>query len=251
MKFKFKFKFFNAVFNSFILTLLIIPASVNATIITWNTQGNATDVANGFLSLDELTTASSFTYVDVGNVGFDIKVSVSTTMVLSAGDLNYTRPGDSIMFEFFQTNSLTPHAVTGFASDWLDLDSGESMGPFTVTDASGTERVLDTSSPHFILGSSIRTTDRDSSNGVNPDGLVGSLAGNWDNNALSFITDFSSLSITKFSIDSTSGYIAPTNLTIQNDVNIVPTIEVPEPSTLAFFALGLIGIASRRFKKQS
>ena len=26
---------------------------------------------------------------------------------------------------------------------------------------------------------------------------------------------------------------------------------VPEPSTLAIFALGLIGLASRRFKKQS
>jgi hypothetical protein len=27
--------------------------------------------------------------------------------------------------------------------------------------------------------------------------------------------------------------------------------EVPEPSTLAIFALGIIGLASRRFKKQS
>ena len=27
--------------------------------------------------------------------------------------------------------------------------------------------------------------------------------------------------------------------------------EVPEPSTLAIFALGMIGLASRRFKKQS
>mgnify|MGYP002700338185 FL=1 len=30
-----------------------------------------------------------------------------------------------------------------------------------------------------------------------------------------------------------------------------PTEEVPEPSTLAIFALGMIGLASRRFKKQS
>ena len=27
--------------------------------------------------------------------------------------------------------------------------------------------------------------------------------------------------------------------------------QVPEPSTLAIFALGMIGLASRRFKKQS
>jgi hypothetical protein len=28
-------------------------------------------------------------------------------------------------------------------------------------------------------------------------------------------------------------------------------VDVPEPSTLAIFALGMIGLASRRFKKQS
>jgi hypothetical protein len=32
---------------------------------------------------------------------------------------------------------------------------------------------------------------------------------------------------------------------------IEPTQDVPEPSTLAIFALGMIGLASRRFKKQS
>ncbi|MCW8866057.1 MAG: PEP-CTERM sorting domain-containing protein [Colwellia sp.] len=34
-------------------------------------------------------------------------------------------------------------------------------------------------------------------------------------------------------------------------VLMVRSIEVPEPSTFAIFALGLIGLASRRFKKQS
>lgn len=37
------------------------------------------------------------------------------------------------------------------------------------------------------------------------------------------------------------------NLSIDNN----STTDVPEPSTLAIFALGMIGIASRRFKKQS
>ncbi len=32
---------------------------------------------------------------------------------------------------------------------------------------------------------------------------------------------------------------------------LIKTQEVPEPSTLAIFALGIIGLASRRFKKQS
>jgi hypothetical protein len=34
-------------------------------------------------------------------------------------------------------------------------------------------------------------------------------------------------------------------------IALVRVIEVPEPSTLAIFALGMIGLASRRFKKQS
>ncbi|TWX66411.1 PEP-CTERM sorting domain-containing protein [Colwellia sp. C1TZA3] len=33
--------------------------------------------------------------------------------------------------------------------------------------------------------------------------------------------------------------------------NNVDNVLVPEPSTLAIFALGMIGLASRRFKKQS
>jgi hypothetical protein len=41
--------------------------------------------------------------------------------------------------------------------------------------------------------------------------------------------------------------------TTQSNTNtwLVKKAEVPEPSTLAIFALGMIGLASRRFKKQS
>jgi hypothetical protein len=35
-----------------------------------------------------------------------------------------------------------------------------------------------------------------------------------------------------------------------DNVSFVDAAEVPEPSTLAIFALGLMGLASRRFKKQ-
>ncbi|MDO6447576.1 PEP-CTERM sorting domain-containing protein, partial [Colwellia sp. 1_MG-2023] len=34
-------------------------------------------------------------------------------------------------------------------------------------------------------------------------------------------------------------------------VTVTKSTDVPEPSTLAIFALGMIGLASRRFKKQS
>ena len=36
------------------------------------------------------------------------------------------------------------------------------------------------------------------------------------------------------------------------NIDTTPAVNaVPEPSTLAIFALGMIGLASRRFKKQS
>jgi hypothetical protein len=38
---------------------------------------------------------------------------------------------------------------------------------------------------------------------------------------------------------------------VRTGVFIHRSVEVPEPSTLAIFALGMIGLASRRFKKQS
>jgi len=39
--------------------------------------------------------------------------------------------------------------------------------------------------------------------------------------------------------------------TVAGLVLIKDQVEVPEPSTLAIFALGMIGLASRQFKKQS
>ncbi len=38
---------------------------------------------------------------------------------------------------------------------------------------------------------------------------------------------------------------------IRTPVWMVKKVDVPEPSTLAIFALGLMGLASRRFKKQA
>jgi hypothetical protein len=66
---------------------------------------------------------------------------------------------------------------------------------------------------------------------------------NWDIGSLNF-------SGTAYSIDfgGTFNSVAFDNLTF-GSAN--PGTEVPEPSTLAIFALGMIGLASRRFKKQS
>ena len=220
-------------------------ASQGACMITWNTQGVSTDVANGILSLDELTTSTSHTYVNVCGDGYDIRVSGSALMVASTGDLNYTAPNSSINFEFFQTGTTNPVVLDGFAIDWLDLDSTETMGVFTAVDAAGTAITLDTSSSYFILGASVGTTDLDGANGVNPDGINSTANGGYNNFDISFITDFSGLPIRSFSIDNTSGYIAPTSLTITDPIVIVSS-PVPEPSSTALLGLGGFAFALRR-----
>lgn len=45
------------------------------------------------------------------------------------------------------------------------------------------------------------------------------------------------------------GYLVSAKMIL--DVEPNPAVDVPEPSTLTIFALGMIGLASRRFKKQS
>jgi len=57
-----------------------------------------------------------------------------------------------------------------------------------------------------------------------------------------------------FSWDPTANFNGITGADPRLQVSSVPTqgiVGVPEPSTLAIFALGIMGLASRRFKKQS
>jgi hypothetical protein len=51
--------------------------------------------------------------------------------------------------------------------------------------------------------------------------------------------------------DDSFGPSSYTNTNYYSSTWLVKKAEVPEPSTLAIFALGMIGLASRRFKKQS
>ena len=219
--------------------LLLIPALVSATTIVWNTQGYSTDVANGFLSLDELRSSTTHTYINVGGGNFDIKVTTSAFMEHSTGDLNYTAPNSSLKFEFFATGTTNPVAVTGFFINWLDLDNNKTAGPFRIVDVNGISSILNTSSSYFTLGSSISTVDLDGTNGVSPDGLKSSSSGNWDNSNISFTT---SLPIQSFVLTKTTDWIAPTgtcNVTI-----------IPEPATFFLLGTGLLGIIAYGWRRK-
>lgn len=241
--------FRGTIFSAVALVRLIqLSTAAQAGVITWNTQGQSTNVAAGQLSFDELRTSLSHTYQNVLGEGFDIRVSGSEKMRHSTGDLNYTARGSSIKFEFFQTGTTTPVALLGFKIDWLDLDASETMGPFTIVDASGNATILDTNSPFFIKGANIGVTDLDGSNGVNPDGLRSTADGNWSNTNISFITDFSSIAIRSFSIDQTNGFIAPTSITAGGASFSSSPPVVPEPTGFAIlFGLSVAGaVWSRR-----
>jgi hypothetical protein len=61
-----------------------------------------------------------------------------------------------------------------------------------------------------------------------------------------YTASFSSTQMTKLRMNTTSENTSIHELTLHGE-----TTSVPEPSTLAIFAFGMIGLASRRFKKQS
>ena len=73
------------------------------------------------------------------------------------------------------------------------------------------------------------------------------------NNTLNFFGFTSDKNVTSIEIlGNGDGGVGPNNFALDNfQFGGVAHTQVPEPSTLAIFALGLIGLASRRFKKQS
>jgi hypothetical protein len=65
------------------------------------------------------------------------------------------------------------------------------------------------------------------------------------------IFDFSDMSSRYIRLSITSSYSGSSVGFSEIAFEGTPAIDVPEPSALAIFALGMIGLASRRFKKQS
>ncbi len=215
-----------------------VPALADL-MVTLNPQTGSTNVANGILTLDELLTTTSHTYVDVAGGGLDIKVSSGHTMVNSTGDLNYTFPDNGLSFEFFATGTSNPVPVSGFAINWLDLDVSETAGPFEIVDALGVTHVLDTSdNSYFTLGTSISTVDLVGANAVDPDGLTSSQKGNWDDTQISFA--LTSTPILSFKLVKTSDWIAPTGTM---DLTVVP---IPSAVLLGILGLSVAGVKLRK-----
>jgi len=216
-----------------------VPVPVRADLsVTLNPQTGNTDVANGVLTLDELQSATSHTYVDVAGGGLDIKVSTSDPMDNSTGGFNYTRRNTSISFEFFATGTSNPVPVSGLVMSWLDLDIayGGTAGPFSVVKADGTTLILDTSDASvFTLGSALSAVDLGSGF---TDGILSSDSGNWDDANIRF--DLASMPISSLTLVNTTDWIAPTGTM---DLTVVP---VPGAVLLGMLGLSVAGVKLRR-----
>jgi len=72
----------------------------------------------------------------------------------------------------------------------------------------------------------------------------------FENDYLPTSLNLSNTASTLFSLHGDTGIGGPT-FSINGELTSLTTSTVPEPSTLAIFALGMMGLASRRFKKRS
>ena len=79
-------------------------------------------------------------------------------------------------------------------------------------------------------------------------------AGDWSSSFNIGLDTFKNNLVLGYSVEASNDFLL-SNAKLTIDADFIPTVEknidVPEPSTLAIFALGMIGLASRRFKKQS
>ncbi len=222
-------------------TMFLCGASLADIAVTLNPQTGSTDVANGILTLDELLTATSHTYVDVGGGGFDLKVTASQPMDHSTGDFNYTKRYTSLAFEFFSTGTTNPVPVSGLLVSWLDLDSGYGgkAGPFVIVDAHGVTQVLDTSDTSvFTLGSALSPVNLGVGNAFT-DGILSSSSGNWYDAKIRF--DLASVPVSSLTLVNTTDWIAPTGTM---DLTVVP---VPGAVLLGLLGLSAAGVKLRRF----
>ena len=219
---------------------------------------SVTSIANaGLIDLSSWTATSGGTWnVDAGNTSVYQTTNGNPTFFLS--DTNY------INTQFDGTFGVTPGwdddyigFVFGYNNsndyllfDWKQADQGAANSGFTLS---------------RITGSNVNLWDH---TGADISVLASNYTGNngWvDGVTYNFTLDFTTTSI---SIDMDNANIFDIAGTFNTgkfgfynysqagvrytgfEETVSPSIDVPEPSTLAIFALGIMGLAARRFKKQ-
>lgn len=208
--------------------VLSVSGLANATLITldsndtgwYDDDGNHTTSNQNYIAGDSMFSGlhNNFSVFDLSGLGSNI---ISATLNFynpangySSNDLNET-------FELFDVNTAIDSLLggTGGVAAYTDLGSGTLFGS-VVVDA--------TSADSFVSVVLNANAIDELNNAIGLFAFGGSL-----------------LSVD----DSNESLFASSHENYQPVQLIVETSEVPEPSTIALLALGLLGLASRRFKK--
>jgi hypothetical protein len=139
---------------------------------------------------------------------------------------------------------------------WVDFDYGPQLFPLTFATNEAGDRIGNVFSEFFLNGLSVLTISElgvaQSSVHIGPQSWSIVAGISFDNIVMQYdlvsSTTDTTISI-RDGIFETFGI--PGNPIFNNGNISYNSASVPEPSTLAIFALGMIGLASRRFKKQS
>ena len=185
-------------------------------------------VAGLVLSVSGFANAGLIEYTYDGPIGNDVDTNPASLFEITITD-NYIISDLNVQFELFDSSDLF----------WTDLDLTISNG-FTTVILASAQNILFGSDGLFNV-----TFDDEALNNLSTGNSVGSYK------SLESLSAFDGQNITgTWTLSIFDDYQPGENNNLISYSITATTTSVPEPSTLAIFALGIMGLASRRFKKQ-
>jgi hypothetical protein len=215
---------FNFLKTSFAMAALILSYCANAGLITNGSLTGSTannNVPAGWSKLTGSPDTNDILYA----AGYLDLYMVSASLSPDGGTWVGVAKNDYLHESFGQiVSGLTVGSM--YELTWFNAHFGADSGAYGYNGNNSFSALLD--------GTSIGT------------GSLLSLGDNWAQESLIFTATSNSHQIGFGLSTSTAAYLQIDGISLREI-----SAAVPEPSTLAIFALGMIGLASRRFKKQS
>jgi hypothetical protein len=233
----------------------VTPDDITGGAVSWlyeitvtNNSGSATDGRNGVIDQQppELETKSILAWATIDSYPYE-----GDTLPVAVVAVNEWDGINSVKFTFDKSVTINGNSVTEYTvteSTWEDVFGTGQSGEYWVawvdigTWATAANDVTVTS-----VGLGFNQFDFDLSS-INL--LAGTYWASFSGNSGLYGSKVGSFGATMIQQLNNSSNSLRTNNYIPFQLNGT-TRDVPEPSTLAIFALGMIGLASRRFKKQS
>jgi hypothetical protein len=251
-----KFKFLNTVFAGLLLTTSCLVSVANAGLI--NTLFFGADTGLAAVKSDILGSDARFNHV---NSSYADARQVSNLAYLQSFDsilfwTNYNAASQNydLLKQYVDTGGLV---VLGTFNSLFNSGTGINLPGYNpITQSSGAYSsvslgVFDNTSQLFAGVNTLSSTE------YNSDGLGvdtgATLVGSWNNGdpLVAINANKNVIGVSLFPRVAQYGHASGDYRTLFANALAYSPSPVPEPSTLAIFALGMIGLASRRFKKKS